>query len=466
MSFINLEGERESLHRRGEQYKERVIEFLTANGYRVVKDSSIHGVTPDLICKKPEAEGTRAFYVEAKDTNLSRFDKSFLREMARYFLAYIDAPRSERFDLLVFIRDTKATTDWKHIFDHSLRRDETVEEYYRRVVNVEGLQEEEQQRLARIELDDFREFIADCDIYQGAYETLRRNAEDLNESGRLISDFFLREEEPIEDDDPIQSNFHRIESPPESIYISKTEGVDDYSTVYDLNPHYSPIWLEGDEMFTLLPPDEMPETLTHFIDESTIREKSFREWSRVDEPNRKKTTIALLKRLVTYQAIQRGCTSSRVNGNYRIFIEHDQLGIEEQARNELQVSRVFYDEEEKDPRFVRHRAVTIDINEYGNEYYLFLVPTIVYTEDGSEPIEGEQAKSLDDQFGVRESNSRILRYVRQWSELIGIGEFDEGNGSFGFETATVDHLSLPVRPITDTDEQARVMTNKNLSEYE
>ena len=469
VSFINLEGERESLHRKGEQYKERVIEFLNASGYRVVKDSSTHGITADLICKKPEAEGTREFYVEVKDSDLSRFDQSLLREMARYFLSYIAAPRPERFDLLVFVRKTKATNKWKHIFDNSLRRDNALEEYYQRVVNAKDLQDEEQRQLARTELDDFREFIADCDIYQGGYESLARNAEDLNESGRLISDFFLREQEPITDDDSIRTNFYAITKLPGSIYISKTDGIDDYSTIYDLNPHYSPIWLEGDEMFTLLPPDEMPETLTHFIDEDTTCEKSFDEWSRVDETNRKKTVIALLKRFVTYQAVQRGCTSTQVNGDYRIFIEHEDLSLEEQQRNELQVSRVFYDEEEEgrhNPQFVRHRAVTIDVTEYDDEYYLFLIPTTVYTDDGSEPIEGKRAKALDDKFGVRESNNRILRYVQQWSNLIGIGESDEGDGLFGLSTASVDNLSLPVRPVTDSDEQDSVMMYRNLSEYE
>jgi len=465
VSFINLEGEREALHQRGEQYKQQVIDFLNASGYRVVKDSSTHGITADLICKKPEAEGTREFYIEAKDTDLSRFDKSFLREMARYFISYIDEPRPSRFDLLVFVRDTKATTKWKHIFDDSLRRDEAIEEYYRRVVNVEGLQDEEQKRLAHTELDDFREFVADSDIYQGGYETLTRNAEQLNDSERLISDFFLREEEPIRGNEAIQTNFYCIERLPEKIYTAKTEGIEDYSVVYELNPHYSPIWLEGDEMYTIFPPEDMPKTLTHFLDEDSIQDDTFLEWSQKDESNREKTVIALLKRLVTYQAVQRGCSSTEVNGDYRIFVEHEDLSEEEQTRNDLQVSRVFYGEKEETARFVRHRAVTIDINDYDGEYYLFLVPTTVYTEDGSEPIEGGRAKSLDDQFGVRESNSRILRYVHQWSELLGVGEYDDNDGLFGLNTSTVEGLTLPVRPVTDTDEQSRVMSNKNISEY-
>lgn len=468
MSFINLEGEKESLHSKGEQYKEAVIRFLKSSGFRITKDSSTHGTTADLICKKPETEGSREFYVEAKDTKLSRVDQGFLRELARYLISYTEKPEPERFDLRVFARETAATDKWRYIFDNTLRRDKAIKNYYQRVLDAEGLKEEEQSKLSesQIPIEDFRKFVADCDIYQGSYETLRRHAEDLEESGRLVSEFYLQEQEPIQTTDEVSTNFYHISSLPDTVTIADVHGIDDQAEVYEENPHYYPMWVERNEVITLFAPDEIPDSLNLYIDTDTVREVPLNEWRRNEGEEKTLVFVSLLKRLITYRAVENGCISRKINSNYRIYIEHANLNSETNERNELQVSRVFYDEDDS-PRFVRHRAVTIDIKHYNGHYYLFLTPTNVYTENGIEPIEGKRVKRLDDKFSQGfENNSRVKRYVRQWREILEVGEDDTGDSMFGIETEDVTGLELPVRPISDTDEQSNVMKNRRLSDYE
>jgi hypothetical protein len=60
----------------------------------------------------------------------------------------------------------------------------------------------------------------------------------------------------------------------------------------------------------------------------------------------------------------------------------------------------------------------------------------------------------------------VKRYVRQWKEILEVGENDTGESSFGVETEEVTGLELSVRPVEDTAEQSNVMKNKRLSDYD
>ena len=72
----------------------------------MIQTSSDVAMSPDLIFRKPEAEGKTDIYVETKFDDVSLSDKEFPSELATYFILY-SSKQTEPFDFYLYCQKTK-----------------------------------------------------------------------------------------------------------------------------------------------------------------------------------------------------------------------------------------------------------------------------------------------------------------------------------------------------------------------
>jgi len=102
--IYNLYKEREGTARRGEDYKEVVIEYMEGLNYMVELDSAFHSTLDDIQFVNKATGDKVVAEAKAYSTGLSPND--FRDELARYFLEYIKQPQPHRFDFYIFYGDT------------------------------------------------------------------------------------------------------------------------------------------------------------------------------------------------------------------------------------------------------------------------------------------------------------------------------------------------------------------------
>ncbi|WP_435196009.1 hypothetical protein [Natronomonas sp. EA1] len=454
MTVWNLRGQRESAHRKGQNYKEQVISYLKAQGWVLVEDSEFHGRTPDLVLSRPKVEGTRRAVVEVKASDkLSLSDSSLLAELGRYFLEY--ESQGGRFDFMIFAPGLANLSRWRSVFEPSQHDEEEIKRTWGDVRDCSELNEDEQSRISGYTIDDFTQFLVDCRVAQGDYVDLEHWIDDMADDGRFESEFYFEEPGPIEGQTSLVPNFYRITQLPQNVYTGDLEKDATHQNIREVNPNYFPIWVEEDSLHSLIAPQDLPEEVTHFVKSGSWNPSRFDEWQK--QSGNQRSSIGLMNKFVTHRAVNFGCTSTRHNGKYILYFEHDDLNQETIEKEGMQVSKVFSDER-GETNFVRHRAVHQSLERYDGEIWIFLIPEFVYSEDGERLITSNQVKSLHDAFtDPNARNSKIRRYTRHWSDILNLGAPRPHGEDQQIATEAVTHLSLPVRPVQDSDEQGRIM---------
>jgi len=109
--IYNLYKEREGTARRGEDYKEVVIEYMEGLNYMVELDSAFHSTLDDIQFVNKATGDKVVAEAKAYSTGLSPND--FRDELARYFLEYIKQPQPHRFDFYIFTETSLMTSSGK-----------------------------------------------------------------------------------------------------------------------------------------------------------------------------------------------------------------------------------------------------------------------------------------------------------------------------------------------------------------
>ena len=112
MPINNWLGGAEASHATSKHYRDKVVEFLQLDGFILIQTSSDVGRSPDLIFRKPDTEGNTDINVETKYDDVSLSDKTFLSELATYFILYT-AKKTEPPDLYLYFRKLKNYSKWQ-----------------------------------------------------------------------------------------------------------------------------------------------------------------------------------------------------------------------------------------------------------------------------------------------------------------------------------------------------------------
>ena len=265
MPIFNLMGGRELSGDNSENYKSKITEYMKADGYFLVADSSDRSMLPDQIFKCPPREGTTEIWVEAKYADLSITDSNLKVELARYFIEYMQREKSERFDLYFFIRNCQNWTRWKHIFDTTIWKKPERMKLYREIQQVQKLADEEKEKLSSFSFEDFHKFLNDIYIFQVTYDGLIMKIDKFESTGKYdVESFYLREDPVLEEKERIKGNFAEISEFPEKIYISKLKKIDQRKILGE-TPYYLPFWLKSNVMYSLFSDEKAPESLQKYI---------------------------------------------------------------------------------------------------------------------------------------------------------------------------------------------------------
>jgi hypothetical protein len=446
VAFENLEGAQESSHHSGEMYRRRVRDYLEAGEYLEVGDS--YAGTSDIVLTRPAHEEDKEYRVETKNTKLSLYDDSFIDELARQFIDHANSD-SDEFDFVVFAHDFATQSRWKDIFNDRIRKEDEVRTYYEELTERHDLNEGEAEQFASLTFRDFWRFLEQVDIKKAGYERLGELIEDRESQGRDDKkwEFFTRENEPVREKGNPVPNFVRIVDLPTKVWTLRSLAADHHD-VYDQNPRHLPIWFEGGQAHSLLPPDEMPDSLEKFVDTNEMESNDFEEWIDREDEQQHRRVISLLNRQVLWRGVQRHdrCACVRHEGQQKlIIVKEDSASQKPTETRQQELSGELRPEEEgteesnqeyegyvalKDWGSVyAHRYGRPVVKPYSEHYFVFVETGWLFTERGrgDAVITGDRADDLHNTLdkNTLSRNPNQKSQFRQWRSYLGL---DEGAG--------------------------------------
>lgn len=493
VAFENLEGAQESSHHSGEMYRRRVRDYLEAGEYLEVGDS--YAGTSDIVLTRPAHGEDKEYRVETKNTKLSLFDDGFIDELARQF---VDHSRSEtaEFDFVVFAHDYASQSRWKDIFNDRIRKEDEVRTYYEELVDRHDVNEEEAEQFATQNFRDFWRFLERVDIKKAGYERLGELIEDRESQGREDKkwEFYTRENEPVrEKGDPVP-NFVRIVDLPDDVWTLRSLAPDHHD-VYDQNPRHLPIWFEGGRAYSLIPPDEMPDSLQKFVDTGDMECHDFEEWIDREDEQQHRWVIALLNRQVLWRGVQRharcACVRDEDDGQHKLIITSEDTTS--QNSSETRQQELWGDlrppeqgTEESNQEYggyvalkdwgsaYAHRYGKPVVKPYGEHYFVFVETGWLFTKRGrgDEVITGDRADDLHNTLDKNSlsRNPNQKSQFRQWRSYLGLDEGAAGHANIpgaGDQRMTFEEgidIQFRERPPKNSDERDDLMAGEAVTD--
>ena len=456
MPIYNLYKEREGTARRGEDYKEAVIEYMEGLNYMVERDSAFHSTLDDIQFVN-KATGDKVV-VEAKAYSSGLSPNDFRDELARYFLEYIGQPQPHRFDFYIFTESLSNEQLWKALFDRDVTENQKLVDFYEKL--EDSVKDEVVDHLTDTEVDEFRDFAIDTHVFVGTYDDLRQQANQLEKTERFQYEPYLHSYEPISEPTEYATNLFQITQYPEILYVIETTDEAESARVYNYNNEAFPIKLHERKLYSLVHPDHLPSSTQHYIHEDRFETQEFEDFIRTgsEREEHENTIRSLLRGIFTLVAKDNGCLIDREKGT-TVYAELDR----QQHGTKRKIGRSWVAKELDSYPDVIHRGVKVRVRRYADDYFYVLLPTQVFTSDGRRPVTGERKSRLQNDFSPNRfhaQNSKYDRQLRVWEELL-MSDQTQLDRFIGetipvvkeLEVSRVDSLSLDVRPPKDGEER-------------
>lgn len=464
--FQNHEGGREVNFQHSEDYKDQIKSYWDARGYDLIKDSVDDNETADLVFRKTHEYGNEDVYVEAKYSDVSRTETSFLTEFARYFLTY----QSEgTFKFHVFVRDLTNITAWRKIFDPGIQRKSAVRDFYERIVEDADLRSEEKKNLEESGFEQFADFVSSTKIHKASYEVLQMDTERLQDSEKYEVDEFIVEKSPLNEASTLNVNIGRLDPTPENIYIGQLDTEIFDSRIQNTIPTTSSVWFEDNNLYSLLPPDKLPSHVKKATKMGTLAPESFKSWA--EKPENELAAKTLLMREVCRTTVEKEfastfnkndegeyyqtdnfCQCVKYRGDYYLLFRHPSLKDETQHVEDQLITKVFSEED----TFVRHRSAKLNVHCFNGKYYLSILIRNHFTEKGEKRtlIRGRNRDRLTDKFNQNNyTNSQAFSEHRHWKRILRMDKktsADSDTQEIGL--TELGDISIGKRPPEDREE--------------
>lgn len=489
MSYENLEGGQEASHHSGEAYRRQVRDYLEAGEFLAIGDD--YSGTSDIVLTRPAHKEDKEFRVETKNTKLSRMDKSFIDELSRQFIDF--SRSSDDFEFVVFAHDLASQSDWKDIFHDRIRKEDAVRTYYEKVSEKNRLNGVEADQFGKLDFRDFWRFLEQVSIKKAGYGRLDELVDERESQERWKKkwEFYIRENDAVKQPGEIIPNFVKIAKYPNRVWTFSSR-VHDHHAVYDQNPRYLPVWFDGDHAYSLLPPDEMPDSLRKFVDTDAASRDDFREWMEQEGDQHRRIVTALLNRRVTWRGVQRydRCVAVRHDGMDKLIFtvdnSRDKRKVSETKQQDLFGNVKETDEKEEPDRGSKiegyvaikdwgscfaHRYGLPQVKQYNDDHYVFIRTGWLFTERGrgNSLISGARADTLHDQLDKnnRSRNTNLRGQLRQWRSYLGLEATTDGNARLSRDESSPsqemkfkqpDEMELHERPPKNSTEREHLMS--------
>jgi hypothetical protein len=417
MPINNWLGGAEASHATSKHYRDKVVEFLQLDGFILIQTSSDVGRSPDLIFKKPDTEGNTEIYVETKFDDVSLSDKTFLSELATYFILYT-AKKTEPPDVYLYFRKLKNFSKWKKIFDANRYDEETCKAFFATLLKNKELDEQTRKKVKEKGFENFDRFVADTYVNQINYDGLLMKIDERNKGKKNPCygyQYYIRELLPIKQKQQIIGNFAEIQKYSGSIY-SWEIGHAKYRDMYARIQRYEPVVLEGKFLYSL---DAAYETkLKQFINKKTLKVVNSEDWLLEGYLLEGSNKLSILQRLykkyiLNFGVVNKGCKHLRSRSSDILFFSHADYSKEKTKVEGKQVTRLFKDTMSP---FVKHEAIEIEVKIYSQRLFIFFSPLVLFTDNNRELITGSNVKRLHEIFSPNkyDTNSTILGDMKWW----------------------------------------------------
>jgi len=479
VSWENLEGGQESSQHSGEAYRNRVEEYLESKESLSTGDP--YSGTSDIRLTRPAHNEEKVFRVETKNTKASLADPSLLTEIARQFIDFCIG--EEEFEFHIFAEDFADQPRWKNTFRDRTRKEKEVRRLYSALREKHNLTDDELERFKELDFDEFWRFLENAHVKKAGFGRLGELiAENESQERREQKwEFYIRENMPIQESGELIPNFLRISALPDRIWTLPSLTTD-YEEVYDENPRYLPIWFEGTDAYSLIPPSRMEESLSKFVRSDEAVAHDFAQWVAEDEANKRFGKI-LLNNQLTWRGemLQQQCKIVRHNRQYKLIFTTDSQPVQQTLEGDIRpgenrMSEQGYNVTINVKGVVGHRYGSLTVKEYDENYYMFIRTGWLFSKNGrgDDIIEGDWATDLhhwlrkngyDQHPNHRAQLQQWLMYLRtgvkgaekpRMSELAGI------DSDQIIEFSLPAGMELPVRPPSNSSERDTLMEGEQI----
>ena len=372
---------------------------MLKKGYLFVRDSFIEGCLADLVFKRPNIEGNKETWVEAKFTDLGLSNKDFLREFGEYFITYMKKNPNDKFNLLLFIKHCASPQKWKKVFDETKGHVKEVKEFYDDI--EKNLTGDNLELFLSFEFNDFNYFINEVEIIEGNYESLSQQMERIGQAFS-VNNAYLEEDVNIEQKPEILTgNLVKVINYPTQLWTSKLKLA---TSTEDLWAHSleQGLCYHGDSIYSLEKP-----TSDKYIDLSTSQQITIES---LEEVARNKILSFLIKGLIIRKGFGLGL---RYDGEYQCLY----FPLDANSGDKLdkrKVLKAYYKEGKLN--FVKHDAIRVEIINIEGEIYVSFELLLIFTSDGKTIITGNSAKALHHKFTLRftfndTERSKLLHWI-------------------------------------------------------
>lgn len=477
MPIYNHEGTSEASGDKGEKYKQAIEEYLRARGYSIERRSNHHSTTEDLAAvtvdegfhylsgEKVGDDIKKFVRVEAKGTKLSRLNDDFLTELARVFIDYCE--QDGGFEYHIYASYLQAFDKWERIFDPRTNSPEYIKDYFDTLRERQKLNDAEEAALQNLGVEDFEWFLADVFVHRASWNRLGQMAEDERSVNRSKWDFYTRENSPSRETETLVANFLRISGLPESIYIGENLA-DHPEDIYVDNPRYLPIWVESGLFYSLIPMEEIPDSLRPFIDGESVQSRPFGSWLESED-----TTPNVAKRLFNREIRRRAvdgyedCRMVRHQYENRLLFKHggERSGEDDDSPAKTRVEG--WDVAMDWGAYTAHRYAAPVVKQYKEQFYVFIDTGWMFSRSGrgTDIVKGDTASKLHDklQSSGHYRPNNLKAQFRQWRAYLGMDESppleetDIEDDTQRVEFEHEDGLELRVRPPKDGTERELLM---------
>lgn len=477
MSWENLEGGQEASQHSGEAYRQRVEEYLESGEFLSVGDP--HSGTSDIRLMRPAHNEEKVFRVETKNTKASLTNQNLINEIARQFIDF--CVTSEEFEFYIYAPNFADQPRWKNIFRDRTRKRNEVERFYSDIGERHTLNDEETEQFGKLEFENFWLFLENVGVKKAGYERLGELIEENESRGRREEnwEFYVRENEPVYERSELTPNFVRIANYPEYVWVCPSR-VTDHTRIYEENPRYLPIWFEDGEVFSLISPECMNESLRTFVSADDGVRCLFDEWMQAEE-TKQRIVATLLNRQLTWRGTQLNdrCVAVRHNGTHKLIVTVSDPDSTQQTLTgeEIEVdsgrgdSLDGYTVTRNMGNAIAHRYGHPLVKQYGDDLYVFIQTGWLFTDTGygDYVVTGSRADELHNKLDKNnlERTPNRRAQLRQWQQYIGIGvgsapvpvaaEFDQLQPAQSMRFEPPGQIELPERPPKNTSERDILM---------
>lgn len=479
MSWEDLEGKGEASHHRGEVYRQVVEEYLESGEF--LRQGEPYSGTKDIRLTRPAHNEEKVFRVETKNSKARIGATSFVTEVARHCLDFHFG--DEEFEWYIFAPEYSNSDRWRHVFDGRIRREDEVEQYFSEITDKHNLTDDEAEKFAELDVEDFREFIEIVALKKATSGRLQELIRENTKTDRANKkwEFYIQENEPKYDQTEYLPNLFKITSYPDSVWEMQSLATD-LNDVFDAVPRYCPVWIEGTDAYSLLNPENLPVELERLLKVDESVEHDFETWAFEDGTpiNRRIVTGLLNKKLVWRGTrLHEQCQAIRHNRDFKLIFPipggghvQETLTGEIIAPDNAQTEKVEgYTITRDMGRGIGHRYGHPEVKLYGRNGYAFISTGWLFTAEGAgnSLIEGDAADELHnslDKNNYGKTPNRRAQF-RQWRQYLRMGG-GEDETLVGEELAQLDpaqrmtferpqELNLQVRPPKNSDERDDLM---------